>query len=430
MYSILSKLVYRRLQERDEGWSRRFDELVDQYAPPEVSTHYATTHPKLSARLNKAAHLVRRVIAFALARFAKKRSSLNIFSAKALDVLCDIQLVTGTGILIAALAQGERMTFYHQQFVMNYWFICLNSFWVARSGEMSQNEDDDFDEWHFWTRTTAILVSACLSIYYQIVTIPRQHWGAKGEWDPVKPGYCFLSHDTSSYEQQFLWIAGLICYSAYLVFILVSGLASLTSLDPKLESQWKEFANNSNSKWKDLRSRVQTSTQAFCRHENSVNHVDDPRPRDHGFSWLLMKIVKEVSYFVWGFSKQFLALWAWGDIHSPFIVAAYWGFTAWNTYDIIDLKHSNTILVADETKWGFGQVLPVVLLGLVVLNLMDAAQGEDCPSYTIVALLIVVDARKQTAVDRSRSSASEHSLEDLQPRQHSPSNQTALDGGV
>jgi hypothetical protein len=32
--------------------------------------------------------------------------------------------------------------------------------------------------------------------------------------------------------------------------------------------------------------------------------------------------------------------------------------------------------VQDESAWGFGQVLPVVLLGLIVLNMFDAAKGS------------------------------------------------------
>jgi hypothetical protein len=67
---------------------------------------------------------------------------------------------------------------------------------------------------------------------------------------------------------------------------------------------------------------------------------------------------------------------AWGDDQSTVIVLALFGFAAWNTYDLIDLKFSNSYLVTDESDWGFGQVLPVVLLGLIILNMLDAVQGE------------------------------------------------------
>jgi hypothetical protein len=71
-----------------------------------------------------------------------------------LDILCDIQVVTGTAITIAGIARRDFLTFYHQQFVMSYWFLTLNSFWAARSGQMQSAEDDhdDNNEWHYWTR--------------------------------------------------------------------------------------------------------------------------------------------------------------------------------------------------------------------------------------------------------------------------------------
>lgn len=51
------------------------------------------------------------------------------------------------------------------------------------------------------------------------------------------------------------------------------------------------------------------------------------------------------------------------------------GFVGWNTYDIIDVKLSNKDIVTDETAWGFGQILPVVMLILVLLSIIDAIQG-------------------------------------------------------
>jgi hypothetical protein len=67
---------------------------------------------------------------------------------------------------------------------------------------------------------------------------------------------------------------------------------------------------------------------------------------------------------------------AWGDPRSITIVLAFFGFAAWNTYDLIDLKLSNTYLVVDKSALGFGQVLTVVLLGLILLNVLDSVQSE------------------------------------------------------
>jgi hypothetical protein len=41
-----------------------------------------------------------------------------------------LQLAIGTAILVAALPQLKAMTFYHQQIIMDYWFLNLNSCWL------------------------------------------------------------------------------------------------------------------------------------------------------------------------------------------------------------------------------------------------------------------------------------------------------------
>jgi hypothetical protein len=45
-----------------------------------------------------------------------------------LDILCDVQVVTGTAIMIAGSIQKESLTFYHQQIVISYWFLTLIHF--------------------------------------------------------------------------------------------------------------------------------------------------------------------------------------------------------------------------------------------------------------------------------------------------------------
>ncbi len=52
---------------------------------------------------------------------------------------------------------------------------------------------------------------------------------------------------------------------------------------------------------------------------------------------------------------------------------------SWNTLDIIDAKVSNLHLVdppESEMSWGFGQVLPMVLLGTIVFSALDVFWEE------------------------------------------------------
>ena len=74
----------------------------------------------------------------------------------------------------------------------------------------------------------------------------------------------------------------------------------------------------------------------------------------------------------WSFS-HFITVWSYGSGYYPVLLAAEVGFAIWSTYDIVDLKISNAHLVAgEESIWGFGQVLPMVILSLIGLQAMDA----------------------------------------------------------
>ncbi|TAQ88358.1 hypothetical protein B7494_g3301 [Chlorociboria aeruginascens] len=138
----------------------------------------------------------------------------------ALDTLCDMQLVTGTAILIAALVQVNTMSFYHQDLVVDYWFLTLNSFWASRAGYLNLEKDNK--DWRFWTRTVAILITDILSVAYQLIIVPRQY----KQWDPFRSGYCYIYHDKSVYGQNYLWISGLTFYALYLLLVISDGLTS------------------------------------------------------------------------------------------------------------------------------------------------------------------------------------------------------------
>ncbi|CZR59526.1 uncharacterized protein PAC_09420 [Phialocephala subalpina] len=402
-YCALSKLVYTSLPPRNnDHWQTEFKALVDKYTFSELPPRFVREHGFLAWAAKWITRCQRAIVFITLLLLSKKFSKAEEFSKKALDVLCDIQLVTGIGIIIAALAQGNTMKFYHQQFVITYWLLCVNSFWAARSGEMSQS--DDHDDWHFWTRTVAILISAVLSAYCQIVTIPRK-WGPKGEWDPLTSGYCYLSHDKSTYGLNFLWIAGLICYAAYLMFVLAREATRSIITLLKLEEQRDHWKSSLKTPWTSCTALIPPWLKSNGAPADSpatnIGNLNDAEL----FRWFAKQVQNRAWRLIWSLFRQFIALWAWGDVHSPLIVAAYFGFTAWNTYGLIDMKHSNAGLVADETTWGFGQVLPVVLLGLIILNLMDALQ----------------DARKDKSIEDKQTSPSEDSVSESHELQRTTS---------
>jgi hypothetical protein len=96
-------------------------------------------------------------------------------------------------------------------------------------------------------------------------------------------------------------------------------------------------------------------------------------------------------------------LWSFGDDESVLLILVYMGFAAWNTYDIIDLKLSNTLLLnGTENSWGFGQVLPVVLLALLLLATFDAAESESSSIYyTSPRVLYLISFQNLSTVKES-----------------------------
>lgn len=223
-----------------------------------------------------------------------------------------------------------------------------------------------------------------LYLAFQPFAVFRQYH----EWDPVTSGDCYISHDTSTFSSSYLWMVGLVLYTTYITLLLVARLTSRGNLT------WMNIFSDVVSKKEALyRRRYTASVDSLLqvairsdRHPTQgpersrapepVNLDSHPRFRSVILQSSARMIALNIPLFIWWCWCQFLALWAYGDSESFVLIAALFGFVSWNTYDIVDMKLSNTSLVLDETAWGFGQVLPLALLGLILLNIMDSAQGR------------------------------------------------------
>ena len=53
-------------------------------------------------------------------------------ASRLLGSLCDLQIVTGLGIVIAGFAQMPGIAFYHESLVASAWWLTINSFFAAR----------------------------------------------------------------------------------------------------------------------------------------------------------------------------------------------------------------------------------------------------------------------------------------------------------
>ncbi|KAH6680508.1 hypothetical protein B0J14DRAFT_266931 [Halenospora varia] len=320
----------------------RLDQYIDDF------TNYVNSRDELnwvSRYFPWGAHACRRTSRFFLAFFIRERQRTRKFAQLVLDNLCDIQVITGTAIIIAALVQIQTMAFYHQSLVLSYWLLTLNSFWASRSGNL--NHSGESHGWHYWSRTFAIFVTITLSIAFQLTIIPRQYY----EWDPLEPGYCFIYHDKSSYQQQYLWTAGLIYSAVYLVFMMVAGCTSESPTWMDKFSEWMLKPRRDSAKTRFLERSIVGA--------QSPHIISERRPRFPQPWQFMLRLLFELVFGLLRFILIFLSLWAWGNEQSILLILAYIGLAAWSTYDIIDVKISNThLLDKSENSWGFGQVLP------------------------------------------------------------------------
>jgi hypothetical protein len=338
---------------------------------------------------------------------AKPRATTEDF----LLVLCDLQLATGTAIVIAGLGQLPEISYYHQSLIVSYWQLTLNSFWAAtasresrslrRSGLGSSSSDErkhaqrrtreqtrserykpqeeDKRRRLDKLRTCTILLSVILFITFQIIAIGRENyeWGDY-VWDIHEEGRCYRFNDHSAVANSWLWIAGLLFYCTFLVLDLYEPSRVRVRVWQRDVVRWLWKLNQD---WKDdskhlikVKSTQQTGQIRRRIRPDWLAHI----------CWALTEGLRYICKTCVFLLLNFMAVWAWGSGGYGLQVLVYFAFTIWSSYDVIDMKLMNRpLLIGSESDWKFGQVLPVALLGIIIFAVVDATEeaqeepGED-----------------------------------------------------
>jgi hypothetical protein len=298
----------------------------------------------------------------------------KVAAEQLLAPLCDLQVATGTAILIAGLAQDHKLTYYHESLIASYWNVTLNSFWAA---QLSTTKYDYVGDLPSFVRTSAVLCTLVLSIYFQ----SRQtlHDYKNGYWDALDGTHCYLlNHDRSGEKQAWLWIAGLSLYAFILAISLSMPVVNriLRSFTKRKHDKSIEYADrNEPSEGRSRKSLTDRIPFDFL--DGQVEKLSEHlRQKGGKFKWLRGPVVWALRIFS-VLLTNFLAAWSLGTGSFGIETLALLGFLAWNTVDIIDAKVSNLALVdPPETTWGFGQVLPVILVGVIIFNVLDAYKND------------------------------------------------------
>lgn len=299
-----------------------------------------------------------------------------------LGPLCDLQAITGAAIVIAGFSQWQTITYYHRELVGSYWYLTSNSFWSARRAYMyeavptsgtstdmaptvaTQTDattiniaNKDWTVWRVYTRRVFIVISVALGIAWSTSSAILEIHG----WDERDPNRCYDYND-ATYNNQGKYYNGVMLVGLF--FYFVSLLLSFVDRDGKVAT-----------KYHALSERVLGVPEGkLC------DYVEAVKKQRGGFnlsnSQLWLALLWGLVYWAVRIIRVIIAVWSYGDSHSPEFFIFYYLFVSWNTWDIIMLKVLNEHLVDDETKIGFGQVLPLVLLVQIGLNIVDIWKGK------------------------------------------------------
>jgi hypothetical protein len=288
--------------------------------------------------------------------------------AKALLVpLTDVQIIIGLAYIVTGLGLMHKISFYHEQFVTNLWWLTLNSLWVSR---IDYNENTTkMTQWRFQIRRLAILASVILSTVFQALVAFREHIN----WDPTQPGRCYVGAALgSNLGDNLFWLIGTGLYAIVLIFgswtrsRIWFDEQILDRVDPSMVYMW-DWAHGSLNEFQAARTNQNTSGTSFAG-------------RMLRLLFLAVKVAfSSFAFLFWWVFIQFLAIWSSG-VGSPVVeMIVYIGFAVESTVWVIFLKISNKVLTMPpgvEDKWTFGQMLPIALLVLVLFYTFDAEHGE------------------------------------------------------
>ena len=284
-----------------------------------------------------------------------------VFARRIVLQLCDLQIVTGIAVLVAALAQVRGLTFYHAQFAVQFWWMTLNSFWVSRIDYSRDSPEMRTARAH--VRRVAIWLSVALSIAMQTIVAIREHV----DWNPLANGKCYVSSGAGTgFGQNLFWLAGTVLYFAVLSVGLFQASRAWFDrwVNEKLEPSIGTTAAWVLVSW--------TATRDFQR-------SDAPRSARRRLS-LAGHFARTagcaLAFAAWYLTVLFLTIWCAGSSAAALEVVIYSIFAGFLTWWVLFLKVQNRLLIrGDETRFTLGQTLPLLLLVLVAIHALDVWAG-------------------------------------------------------
>lgn len=292
---------------------------------------------------------------------------------KLLASLTDIQAITGLSIILTGMARFPVISYYHQQFASNLWWLTLNSLWVSR---IDYNDNSPhMSTWRMQVRRITITCSVIIAAAFQIIIALRE----QNHWDPLKAGRCYVRDELGSdIGQNLFWFIGTCIYGIVLILSLTKptrdwyAVQIVGRIEPSLNAMWTwtRAADRELEKYKEAQRVMERGTRdGFFRYQATT-------------AILTTKLVSyTLAFITWWSLVQFLSIWSSGTGSHAVELCVYTVFAAANTWWVIALKVDNIHLIqGNERRWTFGQMLPCALSVLVLFYFFDSL--EEGPGAT------------------------------------------------
>lgn len=295
-----------------------------------------------------------------------------------LGTLCDLQAITGLGLVVAGLAQWRTITFYHEQLVLSYYFMTLNSFWAARVNYMSWDYADSAGGIvRLLIRRPVIIASSTGGLVLQVYVFWREErseqwvdWSPPGHrWHRSTDGRCyrFLDRSNPLFSLAF-WGSG------QLIFTLALCL-SLSQYTRRISERIFKAIN-----WvtKHLRDWLKGSWKLCCQPWQGPSCAAILVVTCQRVGGALLLVGASFLFALWFLAQQLLDVWSYGDAFYPLSWLVYFLLLIYNIWGVASLIQVNRAMVQGNElgSWGFGQVLPIALLLSIVYATMDAVSGK------------------------------------------------------
>lgn len=214
--------------------------------------------------------------------------------------------------------------------------------------------------WQVYTRRLLIILSVFLGITWASFCNEIEDHG----WDENDPQKCYHFNDITykTSTTSWIWVVGLSIYEAALIW----SFADREGTFPKRIEHQGDRLEGFFKHWQDVCSKKAVGISCKCmlgRFQRLLYGYFATT-----FFWMMVRFIQ--------LSRVLISVWSYGDSDRRGFFLAYYALIIWDTWDIIMLKVMNEALVEDETKIGFGQVLPLVLLIQIPLSMLDIWKGK------------------------------------------------------